>query len=183
MTPSRFLYSTIISVSLFVASPSPAAGQKGSPDKKAELKWTDVESAMKAAAEQERAVLVDVYTDWCGWCKKMDKEVFNDPKVSDVLARRFTLARVNAESREKVTFKDHKTDGIGFAQGFGINGYPSLIFLDSKGDVLTLIPGYVDAENFLPIVMFLGEKQYEKMEWEAYLAEYTASKKSSSPAK
>ena len=173
----------LITIPFILTSSTEVLGQKKGRPKSTELRWNNLETAVKNAADQDKPVMVDVYTDWCGWCKKMDKEVFNDPGVSEILSTRFKLARVNAESRESVTFKDHKTDGIGFAQGFGINGYPSLIFLDSKGEVLTLIPGYVDAETFLPIVMFLGDKHYETMEWEAYLANYTASKKSAGAKK
>ena len=142
-----------------------------------------IEEAERRMAIEPKKIFVDVYTHWCGWCKKMDREVFNDPEVSGTLDELFTLAKVNGESRESITYKNRKTDGVGIAQDFGIRGYPSLIFLDSRGDMLPLIPGFVDAEKFLPIVMFLGNKDYEKMEWEAYLAEYNAARKSSSAPK
>lgn len=173
----------ILAFSIVFISPPQAYGQKKSPVKKTELKWTDMETAIKNAADQDKPVMVDVYTDWCGWCKKMDKEVFNNPDVSESLSKLFMLAKVNGESREKITYKDKKTDGVGIAQGFGIRGYPSLIFLDAKGDLLTLIPGYVDAEKFLPIVKFLGDKHYETMEWEAYLANYNSSRESPASTK
>jgi len=174
MTLARIFF--IILIPFIFTSSSPAFGQKKTPAKKTELRWINFEAAIKTAAEQDKPVMVDVYTDWCGWCKKMDKEVFNHPDVAEALDRMFTIAKVNGESRESLTYKNQKTNGIGIAQGFGIRGYPSLIFLDSKGDMLTLIPGYVDAEKFLPIVNFLGGKHYEKMEWEAYLAQYNATK-------
>ena len=131
------------------------------------------ELAVAKAADQQKAILVDVYTDWCGWCKKMDKEVFADPAVSEILASRFATAKVNGESRESFTFKGQKTDGVGIARSFGVRGYPAIIFLDSKGEMLTMIPGFMDAQKFLPVVLFIGNKEYEKMEWDAYLAAYT----------
>ncbi len=173
----------LITIPLILTSSADVLGQKKGRAKSIELRWTKLETAVKTAAEQDKPVMVDVYTDWCGWCKKMDKEVFNNPDVAEALDRMFTLAKVNGESRESITYKGQKTDGFGIVQGFGIRGYPALIFLDSKGDVLTIIPGYIDAENFLPIVEFLGGKHYEKMEWEAYLADYHASKGPSDPGK
>ena len=183
MTFLRLLLIAIVPIALAFTAPSTASAQKNTTGKKTELRWTSLETAIKNAADQDKPVLVDVYTDWCGWCKKMDREVFNDPEVSGTLDELFTLAKVNGESRESITYKNRKTDGVGIAQDFGIRGYHSLIFLDSRGDMLTLIPGFVDAEKFLPIVMFLGNKDYEKMEWEAYLAEYNAARKSSSAPK
>ena len=141
------------------------------------VRWITFEDAVKKSKTEKRPVFIDVYTDWCGWCKKMDKEVFTHPDVAEVLTSRFTLAKVNGESKESITYKGQKTDGVGIARGFGVRGYPSIIFLDSKGDMLTMIPGFMDAEKFLPVVLFIGNKEYEKMEWEAYLAGYTASKK------
>lgn len=166
-----------IIVILAALAAMPADAQKSKPAPQTGLQWTNLEKAVAAASEQNRAILLDVYTDWCGWCKKMDKEVFADPAVAEILASRFTLAKVNGESKDEITYKGKKTNGIGIAQGFGVRGYPSIIFLDSNGDMLTLIPGFLDAEKFLPVVLFIGNKEYEKMEWDAYIASYNASKK------
>jgi thioredoxin-related protein len=143
----------------------------------AALEWTALDKAVAKASGEKKAVLIDVYTDWCGWCKKMDKEVFVDPAVAGVLSSKFALAKVNGESKEEFTFKGKKTDGIGIARAFGVRGYPAIIFLDSKGETLTMIPGFLDAEQFLPVVLFIGNREYEKMEWADYLASYTKSKK------
>ncbi len=153
-----------------------AESQKAAPTRGADVQWTNLELAVAKAADQQKAILIDVYTDWCGWCKKMDKEVFADPAVSEVLAKSFATAKVNGESRESFTFRGQKTDGVGIARAFGVRGYPAIIFLDAKGEMLTMIPGFMDAQKFLPVVLFIGNREYEKMEWEAYLAAYTASK-------
>jgi len=162
-----------------------SADDKKAVDKKATvaLEWTGLEKAVTKASGEQKAILVDVYTDWCGWCKKMDKEVFVDPAVAGVLSGKFALAKVNAESKETFTYKGQKVDGIGIARGFGVKGYPSIIFLDSKGDMLTMIPGYLDAEQFLPVVLFIGNREYEKMQWDEYLASYNKGKKPSGGSK
>lgn len=152
-------------------------GQKPGGSEKSGLNWTSLEEAIERAGNEKKPVLLDVYTDWCGWCKKLDKETFNDPKVAEVLSNMFTLAKVNGESREEIIYKDQKTNGIGLARGFGIRGYPAIIFLDEKGDMLTLIPGFLDAEQFLPVVKFIGTREYENTDWEVYLKNYESSKK------
>jgi thioredoxin-related protein len=157
---------------------SPAGGKND--DKKtppALLQWTRLDTAVTRASAEKKAVLLDVYTDWCGWCKKMDKEVFVDPAVAGVLSSKFALAKVNGESKAEFTYKGKKTDGIGIARNFGVRGYPAIIFLDSNGDMLTMIPGFLDAEQFLPVVLFIGNREYEKMEWADYLESYNKSKK------
>ena len=182
--------SSIISATvllMFIASAgSPAqavSGKSGAPKAPVKLEWTGLEKASARAAAEKKPILLDVYTDWCGWCKKMDKEVFVDPKVAAVLTSKFALAKVNGESKEGFTFKGQKTDGIGIARGFGVRGYPAIIFLDANSDMLTMIPGFLDAEQFLPVVMYIGNGEYEKMEWEQYLAEFNKSKKQPSGSK
>lgn len=152
-----------------------AAGQNKT--EKSGLNWTSLEEAIEKAGKENKHVLLDIYTDWCHWCKKLDKETFNDPKVADVLNDMFALAKVNGESTDKVTYKDQTTNGFGIARGFGVGGYPAIIFLDPKGDLLTKIPGFLDAEKFLPIAKYIGTTAYEKTEWEAYLKDYETSKK------
>jgi thioredoxin-related protein len=165
------------------SSPQAPAGKSGDKDKPVTLEWTGLDRAAAKASGEKKAILLDVYTDWCGWCKKMDKEVFVDPAVAGVLTGKFALAKVNGESKEEFTFKGKKTDGIGIARTFGVRGYPSIIFLDSNGDMLTMIPGFLDAEQFLPVVMFIGNREYEKMEWADYLASYNKTKKPSGGSK
>lgn len=165
------------------SSPQAPSDKTGGDKKPPSLEWTGLDKATVKASAEKKAILLDVYTDWCGWCKKMDKEVFVDPAVAEVLASKFALAKVNGESKESFTFKGQKTDGVGIARGFGVRGYPSIIFLDSNGDMLTMIPGFLNAEQFLPVVMFIGNREYEKMEWDAYLANYNKAKKPGSGTK
>lgn len=194
MTGSRMrLLPWIAAIALGLTHPlqgqQPATSPKGAgksgagaaPPSKAAPDWTNLEKAVAKARDEKKPILLDVYTDWCGWCKKMDKEVFAHPAVAEVLSERFALAKVNGESREGFTFKGQRTDGVGIARGFGVRGYPAIIFLDSNADMLSMIPGFVDADRFLPIVLFIGNREYERMEWEEYLKKYEASK--ASPAK
>jgi thioredoxin-related protein len=162
---------------------SPAAGKDGDKKKVEALEWTALDKAAAKASGEDKPILVDVYTDWCGWCKKMDKEVFVDPGVAGVLSSKFALAKVNGESKDEFTFKGKKINGIGIARSFGVQGYPSIIFLDSNGDMLTMIPGYLEAEQFLPVVMFIGNREYKKMEWADYLASYNKAKKPAGDSK
>jgi thioredoxin-related protein len=182
----RRIIPALVLLLLAATSPSPAqapAGKTGDQKKPVTLDWTNLEKAVAKAADQKKPILLDVYTDWCGWCKKMDREVFVDPAVAAVLTSRFALAKVNGESKEAITFKGQKTDGVGIAMGFGVKGYPSIIFLDANGEMITMIPGFLNAEQFLPVTLFIADRAYEKMEWEAYLAEYNKSKKSPAGSK
>ncbi|HXG63806.1 MAG TPA: thioredoxin fold domain-containing protein [Blastocatellia bacterium] len=113
------------------ASPSPSGGT---------LAWErDLSSALTRAKVENRLVIVDVYTDWCGWCKRMDKTTYAD-------------ARVAALSREEVFVKlDAEDGGEGqqFARRMQVRGYPTTIILDGEGRALVKTAGYLSAADFL----------------------------------
>jgi thiol:disulfide interchange protein len=98
------------------------------------------DEALARARGEKKLLLVDVYTDWCGWCKKMDREVFADERVAEA-ARGFVAVRVNAEKGgEKV------------AQRYDVQGYPTILFVDGSGKIVKRIDGYVDAAEMLRVL-------------------------------
>ena len=122
----------------FEASPS-AGGAKAGASGVAFASLSYDDAIVKANAEQ-KLVMVDLYTDWCGWCKKMDRETFTDPRVGKA-TRGMVPIRVNAEK-----------GGEDVARKFRVDGYPVLLFLDGKGREIQRIRGFVDADELLKIV-------------------------------
>lgn len=136
---------------------------------KGALEWLTFEQAMEKAKLENRKVLVDVYTDWCGWCKKMDKEVYADPGVVEVLSQYFVVAKLNAESSKDITYKGTKLTERRFAAGAGVSGYPSTIFFESDSKPITLLPGFVPAPRFITILRYIGENHYRTISFEEYV--------------
>ncbi len=105
----------------------------------AALTWhADWDAALKAAKTSKKLVMADVYTDWCKWCKVMDKETFGDARVAGSLAE-LELVRVNAE----------KGGGVDIRKRFSVNGFPTILFVDEKGEEVDRISGYVKPEPFM----------------------------------
>lgn len=90
--------------------------------------WLSLSEGLKAAKATGKYVVVDVYTDWCHYCHKLDKEVFSVPPVAPYLAQNFVCIRINAE--------DH-AEGQAFATKLGVHAFPTSLFLDSEGGALT----------------------------------------------
>lgn len=126
---------------------------------------------MKQAKQSGKKVLIDVYTDWCGWCKKMDAGTYTDKKVLEVLNKNFVVIKLNAEANEKITYAGKMMSPAEFSQGMGVNGYPATLFLKSNGDAITLLPGYAEADMFTHVLNFIGDNHYEKKKFADYLAE------------
>lgn len=124
--------------------------------------WTSVEKAVTLAKADQKKILIDVYTDWCKWCKVMDEKTFSDPKVSEFLASNFHLAKFNAEQKEIIKFNGkeyafNKNGRRGYHE-FAVdilNGqlaYPSLVVFDSQLNKLEVIRGFKSAEDLMDIL-------------------------------
>lgn len=106
------------------------------PSQDGEIAWlTDYRSAMDAAAAQDKPVIIDFFTDWCTFCKRMDRETFRDPEVVGE-ARGFVMLKVNAE-------KDRA-----LASRFGVRAYPHFVFLSPRGKTLRSVEGYMAPQQF-----------------------------------
>jgi len=137
-------------------------------EKQSKLQWLPLEQGLAKAAKEKKFVLVDFYTDWCSWCKVMDKETYGNEKVQKLLSERFVAVKVNAESDERVPFKGKKLTGRQLAAAHGVNGYPTTTFLESDGDWVTSVPGYLPPEPFLKVLKYIGGRYYEKMDWQQF---------------
>jgi thiol:disulfide interchange protein len=95
--------------------------------------------ALEAAKEAKKPIFMDAYTDWCGWCKKLDKTTFADEKVIQYLNENFINLKMNMEQGE----------GPELESRYRVRGYPTLLFLNESGKEIHKIPGFVGAEAFV----------------------------------
>ena len=147
------------------------------------IEWLSFEQAVQKSLTEQRKVLVDVYTDWCGWCKKMDKETFNHPEVTRYLNQKYYAVKLNAETRETIkvgdmTFKyvENGRSGINELAVTLLDGkmsYPSIVFLDESFNKIQALPGYRDAKTLDQILHFFGQNAHKQgTSWENFLKTY-----------
>jgi thioredoxin-related protein len=120
--------------------------------KKEGIIWISLEEAQELAKEEPRNVIVDMYTDWCGWCKKMDRTTFVDQEVAELANQKFYAVKINAESLEKINFKGEDTNGRLLARQFRVPGYPTYILLNKDFELKEQVVGYKGEEEFLRIL-------------------------------
>ncbi len=101
------------------------------------------DAALGRARAENRLVMIDVFTDWCGWCKKLDAETYSDARVADAL-KEFIAIKVNAEK-----------GGEAVAERYGVDGFPTILFVSGSGQIVKKVEGYVDADEMLRIVQAL----------------------------
>ncbi len=137
----------------------------------AAVQWNSFDAGLEQAKTSHKKVLVDVFTEWCGWCKKMDSEVYTDPVIKDYLSKNFVIIKMNAEADGKIHYKGVEYSPAQLAAAFGVNGYPATLFLREDSEPITLLPGFVEAPMFIHVLSFIAENQYEKKQFSEYLKE------------
>jgi len=138
---------------------------------KNELRWRSFDEGTAEAKEKHKKILLDVFTDWCGWCKKLDRDVYSDKDVSAYINQFYVPVKLNAESAKQLTYNNTLSTEQGLATTFGVRSYPTILFLDPLGKPINALGGYVDAPKFLTIIKYIGSDRYKTTSWEDYRKE------------
>jgi thioredoxin-related protein len=154
---------TALLIGLFLQSQGSPSSESGSL-----VRWVSFDEAVVLANRENKKILIDVYTDWCGWCKKMDSEVYADPSIAGILTASFIAVKLNAESSNLLTFQGQKLTEEEFAAGAGVSGYPTTLFLDNAGTPITIVPGFHPSERFAPILRYIGEDHYKSISFQEF---------------
>lgn len=145
---------------------------------KAQINWLTWDEAQAKNQQHPKKFIVDVYTQWCGWCKKMDKATFEEPKVAAYINKNYYPIKFDAEIKTDVNFKNkvYKFVHAG-ASGyhelaqellFGKFTYPTIVFLDEDMNVIQPIPGYQDPASLDKIMKYFAEDYYKSTPWKKY---------------
>jgi len=122
-----------------------------------ELKWYRFDEGYKKAVAENKIILVDAYTDWCGWCKVMDKKTYTDASVISKLNQSFVCVKLNPELDETFAFADKKMKSAELLQYIGngqVTGFPSTIFWTNPGkdEKRYVQPGYLPPADFITLL-------------------------------
>lgn len=154
-----------------------------SEDTVAKVKWLTWEEAAELNKTTPKKFFVDVYTDWCGWCKVMDKKTFSDPKVAAYLDEHFYSIKLDAESRadikhqgnvfEFVEVEGSRRGGIhmlAYSLLEGKMSYPTVVTLNENFERIAISPGYKEAPLMYSELKFAAEEHYKSMNFQEYMA-------------
>lgn len=123
------------------------------------IQWLTLEEAQELAKKEPRKVIMDVYTDWCGWCKKMDKTTFADEQVVEYVNKNFYAVKLNAESKETINFKGQEFTGAELARALRVSGYPTVVFFDETFSRFQPLSGFRQADEFKKILEVFNEAE------------------------
>ncbi len=164
----RWTHIISLAVMLMLIGTAIPAGA-GDADNTGGLTWHRYDKALALAKNQNKFVLIDFYTDWCGWCKVMDDKTYADPAVKALLEKSFILVKVNAESRRFVKLRGQNVTEVRLASIYRVSSYPTTWFLQPDGKAIAPVSGYVTPEKFEPILRYISEGVFKKMGFEQYM--------------
>ena len=175
---SGLAFSILLSIGLMAqtasVSETPALLTEGS------VNWMTFEQAVEKNKTEKRKIFVDVYTDWCGWCKVMDKNTFNEPTVAKVLNEKFYPVKFDAEQTADVVFNgttykfvpygNKGSHQLAMALLNNQMSFPTVVFLDEDYKAAYPIAGYRKPEEFHKFLLFFGENHFKNGEnaWQEF---------------
>lgn len=140
------------------------------------VQWMSMEEAMRKNKENPKKVFVDLYTDWCVMCKKMEHMTLNNPIIAHYINENFYPVKFDAEYKNNINFRGKE---LRFRPEFGKNGvhelaayltrgklsYPCVAFLDESLGSVQPVPGFQNKVTMDKLLHFFGEDFYKKVDW------------------
>ena len=155
---------------------------------KTKMKWYSIEEAVELNnhTRKKKKFFVDVFTDWCGWCKKMDANTFTDPVIAAYMTEHFWPVKLDAETKDTITingqvYVNPRPDARRSSHQLAIAilnrrmSYPSFAFLDENVKLITVLPGYNPPEKLEPVLHFIAEEAYKEESFQDFLQTFQGS--------
>lgn len=143
-----------------------------------EITWVTWDEAMALNKNEGKKIFVDMYTDWCGWCKRMDATTFRNQSVINAISKDFYAVKFDAEQKEAIEFRGSKFEftkagrrgahGLAVALLEGRLSYPSFVYLDENLDRITISPGFKKPDGILPELKWIAEEKYKTQTFKEY---------------
>ncbi|MFK7936016.1 MAG: thioredoxin family protein [Saprospiraceae bacterium] len=150
------------------------------------VQWMTFEEAMEQAETEPRKFFINIYTDWCSWCKHMEGTTYNDPAIAQFINDNYYAIKLDAEEEEAIQFKNKVysfvKDGkrghheLAVEMMRGRWSFPTVVFLDESKEIIQPVNGFKDPSEFEAIITYFAMDYYKKMPWSKYQREYPEQK-------
>ena len=150
------------------------------------INWVTIEEAQQLVKKEPRKIMMDVYTNWCGPCKLLDRNTFGNPDVAQYINENFYAVKFNGEGDSTVNYKDNtytnpnydpakanrRNASHQFARHLGVRAYPTIVFFDSDLSLIAPISGYLKPKQIEVYLKLFHSDDYKevnsKQDWKNY---------------
>ncbi len=146
------------------------------------VKWLSFEEAQKLNKQQPKPFIVDIYTDWCGWCKHMMKTTYSNPNIAGYINQYFYPVKFNAETKDTIEFNgkvykptspNPKTPHELAIKFLGNSlSYPSTIFIANNFEFNLLSQGYLEDKKIEPLLIYTVESVFKSATYDDFSAQF-----------
>ena len=146
------------------------------------VQWMSFEEALEAQQKEKRKMIIDVYTDWCAWCKKMDQSTFSNEFIIEYVNQHFYPVKFNAEQKEDILFKEKTYKYVKYGRnGYhelavaltqGRLNYPTIVFMDEDLSIIQALRGFQSSLRFEQIMTYFAQDYHKSIPWNKYSENY-----------
>ena len=173
------LFYVLLFILVSIASQSFLFKKEPAQQKLEKIEWHSFQEAIELNKKNPKKIFIDVYTSWCGWCKRMDATTFTNQVIIKNMNKYFYAVKLDAEMKDTVLFNGttfvnpnpstpRSPHQLASSLLNNQMSYPTTIYLDETFSMLSPYPGYLTPENIEPILIFFGENKYKTIKWEDF---------------
>jgi thioredoxin-related protein len=149
-----------------------------------EIKWISFSEAVELSKKEPKKMLIDIYTQWCGWCKVMDKSTYTDTAIINYVNKHYYAVKLDAEMKDTILFNNitfvnpnptqpRSPHQLAQSMLSGKMSYPTTVLLDEDYHLLTQpMAGYLTAQQIEPILAFFGTGKFKDTQWEEFQKDF-----------
>jgi thioredoxin-related protein len=151
-----------------------------------EIKWVSLNKALELQKENPKKIMMDVYANWCGPCKLLDKETFHNKDVAAYVNEHYYAVKFNGEGNETINYKQDtfgnpnydatkantRNSAHEFANFMGISAYPTIAFLNETGEFIIPLKGFYKPQQLEFYLKMLAEDKHIELTTQEKFIEY-----------